>query len=73
MPGRITELELLLDAATEAIGKYMQDNEKLYRENERLKQQTAERNTKIAVMLTKAVNDGCKHAKDIQDVFCGIG
>lgn len=37
MPDRITELELLLDAATEAIGKYMQDNEKLYRENERLK------------------------------------
>lgn len=40
---------------------------------ERIEKQTAERNTKIAVMLAKAVKDGCKHAKDIQDVFCGIG
>ena len=39
---REQELELLLDAATEAIKVYMLDNEKLDAENKKLKQQIAE-------------------------------
>lgn len=62
MPDRITELEYQLDEAKKAIKSYMQDNEKLYRENERLKQQLVEITAaalavhKATVELNAAVN-----------------
>lgn len=53
MPDRITELEYQLDEAKKAIKSYMQNNEKLYRENERLKKQIVEI-TAVAIAVHKA-------------------
>ena len=62
MENREAELEYQLDEAKKAIKSYMQDNEKLYRENKRLKQQLAEVSAaalavhKATVELDAAVN-----------------